>query len=483
MSGHDGAGGCDFCARTGVPIKRRYRGLRYCATCYAREFKPRTCPKCGHTARLPIDQEIAVCRTCERSAPCTRCGKVDQRRGRTTKEGRLCGACAQRLRAPEPCELCGAMSNRLARNKALGHDLRVCPRCARAKHGTCGACGRHRALEATPGGQRLCRRCHDDGERPCETCGRAMPAGYGLQCRQCEATARARNRIEHIAATLEPRCIAEHFASFGDWLVERVGPERAARDAERHAGFFEAIGETWGDIPDYAALVAHFSAEGLRRQRRVLRWMAGQSRISVNATAREDDSERRRIAASLDRLPKGSKARSVMNDYGAELGERVRAGKLSRRSMRLAITPAAALLEAARAAEQELPSQETLDALLRKVPGQRAALAGFVRWLRETHGITLALAPRRTTTALNKRREAARREMLALLCGASDINDIAKRWQVAALRYFHDVSLKAAREARDHDVQTDRGGLLISIKGEAYWIPSPEVNMTNSVEK
>ena len=301
-----------------------------------------------------------------------------------------------------------------------------------------------------------------------------MPAGYGRQCRQCEATARARNRIENLAATLDPRCIAEHFASFGDWLAETVGPERAARDAERHAGFFEAIGETWGDIPDYAALVAHFSAEGLRRQRRVLRWMAGQSRISVDATAREDDSERRRIAASLDRLPKGSKARSVMNDYGAELGERVRAGKLSRRSMRLAITPAAALLEAARAAGQELPSQETLDGLLRKVPGQRAALAGFVRWLRETHGITLALAPRRTTATLNKRREAARREMLALLRKEGGTEGFAKRWRVGALTYFHELTLKAAREVREEDVQRDCDGLRINVNGESYWIPSPE---------
>ena len=96
-----GGGECDFCAREGVHIKRRHRGLRYCATCYAREFKPGACPGCDRTARLPVDHPAAVCRACERRKPCIRCGRVDDRRGRTTAERQARGPNPERcLRAP-----------------------------------------------------------------------------------------------------------------------------------------------------------------------------------------------------------------------------------------------------------------------------------------------------------------------------------------------------------------------------------------------
>ena len=300
-----------------------------------------------------------------------------------------------------------------------------------------------------------------------------MPAGYGRRCRDCDGRERAHRRINALAATLEPARIAERFASIGKWLVETVKPERAARDATRYAAFFAEIGEKWGDIPDYAALVAHFSAEGLRRRRRALRWMIERELVSVDTAVRENDSERRRITTCLGRLREGSPAQKVIRDYHAVLEKRVRTGEMTLRSMRLGLTPAMGLLEAAQTAGYDLPTQETLDALLREVPGQRAALAGFVRWLRETREIAIALPPKSRTRALRRRRQTAREEMLSLLHkGAGEI-DVDERWRIAALGYFHDVTMKAARAVRECDVETDRGGLQITIDGEGYWIPSP----------
>ena len=465
--------GCDFCTRGNVPIKRRYRGLRYCSTCYAREFKPRPCPQCGQAARLPVDRPMATCRACERREPCLHCAKVDERRGKTTADGRICGSCAQRLRESEPCELCGTMSNRLARNTRLGHDLRVCPRCQRVGHGTCQACGRHRALERTADGRLLCRRCREEGEKACESCGQTMPAGYGRRCRDCEGTERAHRRIKALAATLEPTRISEHFGSFGEWLVKMVGPHRAARDVGRYVRFFEEVGTTWGDVPDYPALIAHFGAERLRQRRRALRWMIEHKLVAVETAVRENDSERRRIAGYLDRLPEGSRAKQVLKEYHAELAERARTGTLSLRSIRLSLTPAVALLEAAVEEGHDLPSQETLDAVLRRSPGQHAALAGFVRWLREEHKITIGLPRKNRSTALRRRRQTAREEMLSLLREGVGGSDVATRWRVAALAYFHDVTLKTAREVQEKDIRTDRDGLHIKIKNKRYWIPTP----------
>ena len=298
-----------------------------------------------------------------------------------------------------------------------------------------------------------------------------MPAGYGRRCRECEGRERARRQIGELTAALKPPRIAARFASFGEWLVEQVDPEKAARNAPPSAAFFNEIGETWDDVPDYGALVAHFGAEGLRRQRRVMRWLADQGLIAIDPRAREDDSERRRIAATTKRLPAGSKVANILNEYHAALDERVEAGTLSLRSMRLALALAATLLEAAHAAGNDLPTQETLDRLMRRVPGQRAALTGFVRWLRDTQGIAIALPPKSKATP-RKRRQAARAEMLSLLREEANGNELAERWRTAALVYFHDVTPKLARGVKEADVETDRDGLRITINGDGYWIPN-----------
>ena len=279
--------------------------------------------------------------------------------------------------------------------------------------------------------------------------------------------------IKALTERVGPGHIAKHFAAFGDWLVQTAGPIKAGRDIQRYTAFFEEIRKTWGDIPDYGELVAHFGAEGLRRRRRAVRWMAGQGLVTVNRSVRENDSERRRIAACLENLPDGSRAQQVIRGYHAELEKRSRTGALTPRSIRLSLTPATALLKAALASGRDLPSQETLDALLRQIPGQHAALTGFVKWLRDTHGAEIALARKSGSTTLRKRRHTAREEMLSLLRSGADASDVAEQWRVAALIYFHGLTPKAARSVRDGKVETDRDGLRINVNGEEYWIPTP----------
>ena len=90
----------------------------------------------------------AICLTCENARPCVRCGKTEFRIGMRTPYGPACIGCTPYFKAPEPCEACGTESRWLSRRKELGHDLRLCPRCARkGSHGTCAACRRHRLVE------------------------------------------------------------------------------------------------------------------------------------------------------------------------------------------------------------------------------------------------------------------------------------------------------------------------------------------------
>ena len=186
-------------------------------------------------------------------------------------------------------------------------------------------------------------------------------------------------------------------------LARRNGG-RGARDAARHAGFFAEIGKTWRDVPDYAALVAHFGAEGLRRQRRPMRWMAEQRLVPVDAAAREDDSERRRIAATMERLPEGSHARG---GHGRLLRRAQGAGALGKAQPPLyapgAYTRGGAARGGARGRARTPLSRDVGCATPRNSRTARVARE-FVRWLREMHDVSLALPPKRGGAALRQRR-------------------------------------------------------------------------------
>ena len=93
--------------------------------------------------------------------------------------------------------------------------------------------------------------------------------------------------------------------------------------------------------------------------------------------------------------------------------------------------------------------------------------------LRERHEIAIALPQKRRSTAVRRRRQVAREEMLSLMHEGVNTDDVAHRWRAAALVYFHDLTLKAARNVRESDVETNREGLSITTKGKKYWIPRP----------
>ena len=462
---------CDECSRKQVEIARVYRGHRYCRTCYAREFKHRACPGCGNTARLPREFPKAVCRRCERDRPCVRCGREMARMGLRTPYGPACPACAPYFREEEPCEACGTPSRRLTRVARLGHDLRLCPRCARVDHETCAWCKRPRLLAENENGEWLCNRCRKEGKVPCPSCGEPMPAGRGSQCQTCYSDELADKRIALDCAAFSSETMAQHFGAFGRWLKETRGTEKAAQKIHRFLPFFIEIERAWGNIPGYGALLKHFGARRLRAVLLAVRWMEVVGLVEPDATAREADSDHRRIDATLARFPTGSWAREILENYRKVLEERVETGRSSTRSVRLALAPAAGLLETAVDESGAVPSQKALERYLRRTPGQRAAVSGFVAHLRDAHGARLAM-PRRDPRAVSRRRHRLLREALLELMRRRESGPEARhRWIATALEYFHDVPKTVVATATVENATPDQDGLSVQIGETRYWIP------------
>ena len=166
--------------------------------------------------------------------------------------------------------------------------------------------------------------------------------------------------------------------------------------------------------------------------------------ITIDSAAREADSDRRRIEATLSRFPTGSPARNLLEQYHATLCRRVETGILSLRSMRLALTPAAGLLEVAAQRLCMPPDQGALDAFLRETPGHAAAVNGFVSHVRQTRDAELTMPSPRARARAQERRARLRPNMLALMQQAGNAPGTERQWAQLALQYFHDLPSRMA---------------------------------------
>lgn len=472
---------CDECGKDVARIWRVHKGHKYCSTCYAREFKRRLCPKCGNFAKLLISDPNAICQKCQVAKPCARCGKTDYPSGKVTFYGPVCSSCAPYFRDPEPCETCGKPSRRLTRVSRLGQDQRVCPSCARVDHGVCEACRRHRLLEPAQDGRRLCKACRETGEVLCSTCGHPMPAGRGKQCEGCYWCGLLDKRVAMDCGAFSAPVMAEHFRVFGKWLGYDVGSHKAAISLHRYLPFFLDVEKQWRAVPEYAVLLKHFGAQRLRRVLLPMRWMQESGLVLPDDAAKEEDSDRKRITATLDKLGKGTPERRMLDGYYQSMIDNVKAEETTLRSIRLAMTPAAALLLKGAEMKRVPPSQEVLNEYLKKTPGQRAAVSGFVRYLRDKHGADVFL-PKADVEAAKMKRKKLEAELLALMQTGVEGDQFSRQWASVALAYFHGLPKKSvtAEVYENMKLASDGNGVILILKGKEYWLPFRKVDNSHS---
>lgn len=468
---------CDECGRNASKICRVYHGHRYCGTCYVRVFKRQLCPSCHNYARLPKHISSAVCRACESNSPCARCHAAGYAVAKITPYGPVCPSCAPYFREPKPCQQCGVVSSRLTIVSRLENGPKVCEKCARADRKTCVACRRHRLCEANAKGHMLCSTCRQVGYKPCVTCGLQMPAGRGSQCESCYWKALAARRVDLNGQGFSHTAIRQSFQRFGLWLIDEIGAHKAALKLQNYVEFFQVIDQRWGSIPDYESLLTQFGAEGLRRVRLPMRWMAVTNLVSVEPAARQADSERRTIEALLSTFEKGEPANEMLADFYQMLIQRKTQGKTSLRSIRLCLTPAVALLSEAVSRDVMPPTQEVLKCFLAKRPGQRAALSAFIGYLRGKHRSTLELPKRPVKTSFQIRKDLAQ-QLIALLRESSSDQQFHTRWIALGLAYFHGLPQWVGAQISPDQAQVDAdGGMTVLWHGNSYYLPAPHVNM------
>ncbi len=280
-------------------------------------------------------------------------------------------------------------------------------------------------------------------------------------------TFRKRLSIGKEACSVEVMQVA--FAEFGDWLLGKVGSRKASLTINRYLTFFLKIEKEWKVLPKYPALLKHFEAEGLRRFRLPVQWLCEAKALVIDPQAREEASERRRIAQMIATISSGSPAARILEAYSAVLHERLLSGKTSVRSVRLALRSSVSLLLATDPTGQKLPDQESIERYLVATPGQRNSVFGFIRLLSDKSGTCLVtkMNAKTTKSVKKKRLEGELLKMMSVegVC-------IKKRWVPLALAYFHNIPMHVGRVVKQECVAEDpNGGLLVTIDHQVYWIP------------
>lgn len=397
--------------------------------------------------------------------PCARCGKPDYTIGKLTQYGPVCNSCSVYFRLPRT--LVGSVSVDSKLDSSAGAALETVER----TYATCRSCRRHRRIASEIDGTPFCKACTNNGPIACKLCGNEMPAGRGKRCETCYWKDTFSKRLALDEAGLsEPKMVAI-FREFGQWLISAVPAQKAAQSIHRYFPFFFEMNQQWGKVPGYAELLAHFSAEGLRRVRLPMRWLSEAELVVVDNETREDASEKRRIDAISSLLPAESSLAAILVDYKEGLFARMKEGKTTLRTVRMLLQPAAALLIQCEDESLPVTQQRSVDRYLANVPGQRNNISGFVSFINRKYGISLSV-DHKSQQAGTRRKRKLEAELVALIADARGDASFRNRWLSVALAYFHGLPRNVGKSLADEKIVVlADGSFSATLEGKQYWVP------------
>ena len=422
---------CDCCGRF-IEKPHRIEGRdEYCATCYAREFVPRTCA-CGKASRILRSAPPPYrCKSCVVAArTCIRCDRPVPRAGLRVGNGVVCPICYPKFAAKAACESCGQLSGALNRRAGDPDAPRLCQRCSTADtHATCVHCGRHRRIQGrTEAGRPYCEPCGPQGVlcHACPECG-VLVRGLGSgRCRACLNSVALDREVELQVLTLNREDCRSWLRGFAKWLHARAPDDPGlVGDLSRHLPFFERLDTLLEGRPTCTAewMLETFPVRELRRHVQVMGYLEEQVGIVLSDEAKKGAAERERIAELL-RHSRAAPFGAVIHSYAHALA--ARGCKLL--TQRQYLSAAVAFCSAAQVANDGW-SHDAPTRFLRRHAGQRLNLRVFLRFCEKEKGWTSAGLPPETTPSAPSRTAQRFRDALKRLEHEGDnarAHDIAR---------------------------------------------------------
>lgn len=461
---------CNGCEKSVVQIKKRYKGQKYCSTCYARIFKKCLCPECGLSARLPKNDDQAICNECIKKKPCIRCNMLNKPIGKLTEYGVVCNSCSVYFREIERCERCNVQSQKLSKISRFNDDLRVCPKCSTRDYETCPSCHKYRLLELDQSGKKLCKKCRTQPNKPCLECKTLISAGCADLCDHCYWRKNLWVKFDQNIHLFESVFLKKQYENYVYWLAESVGEHQAALYLNKHTHFFIKTEVLWTDeIPNADQLLQILRASGLRKFELVVQWLDQIHGVKISSMNKNECSEIDQANRLIEQLPQPSLAFDVVCAYKQKLDEKRYQGKTSIRSVRLAIKPAVALMLSIQD-HKILPNLEKIKAYLSKYSGQAAALTGFINFLNNQYNTNIDyLSLKNSQFVKEASKHKLENELISMISHDNDFDVLA--WVKKGLQFFHKMSYQDALKIKIEMIVESKDGYNISFNNQDYWLP------------
>lgn len=462
---------CNGCDKTVINIKKRYKGKKYCSTCYARIFKKQVCPSCHEYTRLPRNDEQAICNTCIKKQPCIRCNQIGKPIGKLTEYGVVCNSCSVHFRAIEPCERCNTPSKILTRISRFNDDLRVCPKCATRDYETCPSCHKYRLLELNQNGHKICKKCNEQPLKNCTVCEVQIAGGCGSLCDECYWNKNLLAKLDRNKKLFENEFLKDKFSEYVEWMKNTLGTHRAALNINKHTEFFVITEDLWHVlVPTYINLLQLLRANGLRKYELVMRWLNENHNIIAESDLKNVCSEIDQMDNLIESLVDSSNAYRVVNNYKNKMLSKVKSGKTSIRSARLAIKPAVGLMQYVISAQKNLPEVVDVKAYLTEFSGQAAALTGFINFLNEQYSTTIDYPTiKKSSFIQDVCKKKLEQELLKMLSLEQSIDAVS--WVKKGLQFFHKMSYQETLKVKAEMVVEVEDGYNVLYKNQNYWLP------------
>ncbi len=456
----------------------RYREKIYCKQCFIDHFEINECAKCGENKYIWYQlKETPLCKICEiKDEPCIRCGREIERFGKIMKEGPVCASCSKYFREEKQCMVCFKYSREVANRNIDGSTQPTCTSCYNKTLPTCSGCQRKReSYSCDSEGRTLCKKC-SEGDRVCLSCENTFPAGRGRICQECSSKNGLLKKVDLAKKDLSA-AFADHFENFSLWLSQKRCSQFASHHVLYYLPWFKKLDGLAGKLnrtPKYTDVVLVFSVAQTRQYLLATRYLDETDIIAIDKDTQKIHADLDMIDRYLAAFSKNTGLGKMILAYHAYLEKKHKTGKLSIRSMRLALTPAVRFFQYCIYGTEGKPSQELLDSYLWCFYGQKSALTGFTLFLNREFRYSFSIKDiyRPVFERPRSSRKYLEHRFLSMFRKEDSLNENEyEAFLRISIGYLHRIDIPKHIKLEFCDVKKSGDGYQLRLAGEVLMLP------------
>ncbi|MFX4283986.1 hypothetical protein ACOL3A_05465 [Aliarcobacter butzleri] len=238
----------------------------------------------------------------------------------------------------------------------------------------------------------ICKKCFSEPLRICRICKNKFPAGRGRICNECSRFNTLVKKISILNLFLS-KFTNLFFEEFTWWLTKRRGIEYSSNFIQKYFIFFykiDLLANTLNKFPKYLDFLKHFKVSFTRKYLLVMIFLNEHKIIEIDEKTKELYSNFNIIDSYLNNFNKNSSDYLIINSYYIYLEKKYLSNKTTKRSIRLALTPAIKLLEYKKYFNVSRLNDNIIDGYLWIYPGQKSSLTGFINYLNKKYDYNLS---------------------------------------------------------------------------------------------